>query len=255
MDYEKTVNNFKSMTAKKSFEGKRIIILFSLCFLCTFFALSDTAFASGFYTPVEAQIPFYTEKVSNNGSVTYNVRIEGTKGSEPMPAATEITVKAGESGHFDINITEPGTYIYKVYQKKGSSGNVQYDDRVYDVHLCVVNGNNNSLSCTVAVMLANSSTKPDKLDFTNKSTGSNPPPSIDPNPPKPGPPVKGGGASSKTGENTGTLIAIYCGIMGLLIAGAVVYIVLKNRTKKIAEEPLNEAVTEEFAGENEDNTQ
>ena len=246
-------NNRNSIRSMFGFIGKGKTVLFFLCFLYTFLALSGTASAKTFYTPVTAQIPFYTEKVSYNVYATYTIRIEDEKGGEPMPDTNSITVKAGETGCFNVTVTEPGTYVYRIYQEKGLSTDTHYDDKVYDVYLCVMNENNNNLSYMVSVLLSNSSTKPDKLSFVNTGSGNNPPIVVPPETPPT--PVKGGGASSKTGENTGMLIAIYAGIMGLLVAGAVAYIVLKNRSKKLAGEPLTETVSTEESAENEDSTQ
>ena len=114
-----------------------------------------------------------------------------------------------------------------------------YDERVYDVYVCVVNDANNELTYTVSVTLAGSATKPDKIAFANSKKASPPPSggSTETIPVNNSPEKAAFGRSSKTGENTAVRVAIYAGTLGVLIVGAVVYIILMNRkSKKTAEE-------------------
>ena len=222
--------------------GKRIILFF-LCFLYAFFALSLSASAKGIYDPVTVQIPVYCDKVNGEPKATYEIHLEKLNDKDPDPVKDIITVDASKVGYYELTLTEPETVTYRVYQQKGTAGSIKYDDKVYEVSVCVVNDSNDKLVYTVSVTLAGSATKPDHIGFTNikKST---PQPSEETPPPDPDDPAKkrSGAASVKTGENTMKLIAIYGSVMGVLVAGAVLYIILKNRkTKETGDEQPKES--------------
>ncbi len=216
--------------------GKRIILFF-LCFLYAFFALSLSASAKGIYDPVTVQIPVYCDKVSNTPKANYEIHMDTVSAGAPAPASDTITVDAAKVGYFELTVNEPETLQYRIYQKKGSEGSIKYDDKVYDVYVCVVNDANNELTYTLSVTLAGSATKPDHVGFTNiKKTTPQPseetPPPASEEPPK----KKSGASSSKTGDQMWKMIAIYGSVMGVLLIGAVIYIVIKKRKSKAAED-------------------
>lgn len=216
-----------------SADGKRIL-LFLVCFLYAFFGLSLSSQAKGIYDPVTVQIPVYCDKVNGEPKATYEIHLEKINDKDPDPTADIITVDAAKVGYYELTVTEPETFTYRVYQQKGSAGSIKYDDKVYEVSVCVVNDSNNELNVTVSVTLAGSATKPDHIGFTNikKST---PQPSEETPPPNPDDPAakkKSGASSSKTGDNTMKLVAIYGSVMGVLLIGAVLYVILKNRKTK-----------------------
>ncbi len=211
-------------------------ILFS-AFCTLFLLLSFSVSAKEVYTPIQAQIPVYCEEISGEETATYTIKMENPDSRAPKPDKDSITVKGAQTAFFVLNVTEPGTFVYKVYQGKGSDKNIQYDEKVYDVYLCVLNDDNNNLIYTISVTLSGTSEKPEKIEFTNKKTIEPPsdnPPSDKPaedNPPKKVNPPSGhvDGRSSKTGENNGYLIGIYGGVMVLLAIGAVVYVLIKRK--------------------------
>lgn len=219
--------------------GRRSRVFLSLlCFLCAFFGLSASLHAMNLYAPVTVQVPVYCEKVNNDSKAVYQIRMECADKNKPKPAADTITVDGAKTGTFEITVSEPETLKYTVSQIKGSAGDVTYDERVYDVYVCVVNDANNELTYTVSVTLAGSATKPDKLLFANTKKAS-PSPSDDSAvtvPVNTSPEKAGFGRSSKTGENTTVRFAIYAGLLGILIIGAVIYIILINRKSRKSEE-------------------
>ena len=228
------MTNQTSWSYSKIRSGKGKFSIFFLCFLYAFLTLSAPVSAKN-YTPVTAEIPVYCEKVVNDPSATYLIRLELTKAGDPAPSETVLTVKSDQTGVFSIPVTEPGTYVYRIYQSKGTVANMKYDEEQYDVYLCVVNDSQCNLSYTLSVTAAASSTKPDKVKFTN-ILNKPVPPSPDPvvpedpiGPPKPG---KGGWFSGKTGENTMLYVAIYGGSIGALAIAAAVYIILKRKKDK-----------------------
>ena len=219
--------------------GRSRVFLSLLCFLCAFFGLSASLQAMNLYVPVTVQVPVYCEKVNNDSKAVYEIHMERADGNTPQPVAETITVDAAKTGMFEITVSEPGNLKYTVSQIKGSAAGVTYDERAYDVYVCVVNDANNDLTYTVSVTLAGSATKPDKIAFANTKKASPSPSggSTETIPVNNSPEKAAFGRSSKTGENTVVRVAIYAGTLGVLIVGAVVYIILMNRkSKKTAEE-------------------
>ena len=184
-------------------------ILFS-AFCTLFLLLSFSVSAKEVYTPIQAQIPVYCDEISGEETATYTIKMENPDSRAPKPDKDSITVKGAETAFFVLNVTEPGTFVYKVYQGKGSDKNIKYDEKVYDVYLCVLNDDNNNLIYTISVTLSGTSEN-------------NPPKKVNP------PSGHVDGRSSKTGENNGYLIGIYGGVMVLLAIGAAVYVLIKRK--------------------------
>ena len=228
----------KVLLFKKLCSGRRILIFF-LCFLYSFFSLSLPIHAEKLYSPITVQIPVYCDKVQNDSKAVYEIAIESLNADNPKPNVDTITVDAAKVGYFEVTATEPGTYTYRVSQNKGKVSSMKYDERVYEVYLCVVNDDSDNLTYTLSVTLAGSATKPDKIGFVNVKKVSPPPSEVTPEPePEENPKKSGARTSSKTGEYKLVRIAVYGGLMGLLILGAVVYIVMKNRKAKAPAEDV-----------------
>ena len=182
--------------------GRSRVFLSLLCFLCAFFGLSASLQAMNQYVPVTVQVPVYCEKVNNDSKAVYEIHMERADSNTPKPVAETITVDAAKTGMFEITVSEPGNLKYTVSQIKGSAGDVMYDERVYDVYVCVVNDANNELTYTVSVTLAGSATKPDKIAFANSKKASPSPSggSTETIPVNNSPEKAAFGRSSKTGE-------------------------------------------------------
>ena len=131
-----------SMRTKKLYLG--MITAFSAA------VLSLTAVAGNSVAPTSVSIPVSVSAVikddSGNASENYtsdemySIVIEpvssSDEGESHMPANTKLQLKAGESGEFGpIEFAEPGSYIYRIYEEKGSTEKMTYDDTIYDVNV------------------------------------------------------------------------------------------------------------------------
>ena len=146
-------------------------VLFARVLICVLFAVyfcSFAAHAERVYEPVDAVIPF--ECVNDTGveNVSFNIKLKAEDSGAPVPEDSLITLDKAGKGEFRITILEPGNYVYRVYQEKGNNSDVKYDDRKYDVHVCVLNGENDKLIYTVAVNYADTDVKPTALAFENE---------------------------------------------------------------------------------------
>ena len=152
------------------------IMLAVLCALISSIFISSKVFAENTNDPVEAVIEFDCLEPKNIQSVTYNIRIKSQDSNAPMPAQDSVKINQSGKGSFKITITEPGTYVYRVYQEKGIDPNVKYDDTEYDVYVYVTNGDSNKLTYMVSVNYADTDTKPSSMDFGNESSKGSAPP-------------------------------------------------------------------------------
>ena len=220
--------------AKQGRMGQALLLFVS--FFLIFYFVSIHTKASANYTPLSAKIPFYAQNVSANPSINYQITIEKKDSSTPAPDVDNLVIKCNQSGEFTVVVTEPGTYEYKVYQTKGNEAYVDYDKKVYDVFLCVVNDAGGELAYTVSATLEGSSVKPDRILFANRWTKTDPAPAPV-NPPKPEDEAGRNAAISniisfKTGEYRIVRIAVYAGIMLLIGIAAFVYVSVKKSQDK-----------------------
>ena len=220
--------------AKQGRIGQSLLLFVS--FFLIFYFVSIHTKASANYTPLSAKIPFYAQNVSANPSINYQITIEKKDSSTPAPDVDNLVIKCNQSGEFTVVVTEPGTYEYKVYQTKGKQAYVDYDKKVYDVFLCVVNDAGGELAYTVSATLEGSSVKPDRISFANRWTKTDPTPAPV-NPPKPEDEAERNATISniisfKTGEYRIVRIAVYGGIMLLIGIAAFVYVSVKKSQDK-----------------------
>lgn len=133
---------------------KKIITIIAVIIALT--GISTGAYAMNETT---AEIPV---EVKENGTVV----IESVDNA-PLPDDTEMDIS---NGSFIISYTEPDTYCYKIYQKKGSDKNTDYDDSVYEVIVSVLADDEGLLYSVVSVFNEGSDTKSDIASFVNTET-------------------------------------------------------------------------------------
>ena len=217
---------------------KRIGLLF-ISFAVLFLMISIRSFASGNYSPIDVKIPFECKADESGKEMQYEIFLKTVSEKAPAPKKDEKTVSAGKGGFFELHVTEPGTYVYRIGQKKGSSEEIIYEETQYDVYVYVVNSEQGELSHSLSVVNAKNDEKPDEIIFQNKMKPV-PTPEPDPDPPeepKPETPDDaagklynlGGMIASKTGEVNAVFVSLFGLSMFGLFAGALVYIAAKKK--------------------------
>ena len=77
--------------------------------------------------------------------IKYEIEVEVTLGGTvkiipnvncPIPQKTELTLKDGETGRFEIDLVEPGVFDYTV-QTVPDDRNIVFDDTVYSIKIYV----------------------------------------------------------------------------------------------------------------------
>ncbi len=149
------------------------IVCFNIICILSFCFNENWRITANAYESVYASISVEGMKISDNNSHTYEIVIESLDNSAPAPESDIIIITGSGIGAFNVEITEPGTYDYKIYEIPGSDKNVIYDDSVYYATVFVENAEDNSLKYSVSVKEENSDHKSDNVVFTNVSSSNN----------------------------------------------------------------------------------
>ena len=146
----------------------RITLAAFLCLVCLA-AVFSSSLTAGAYTPIKAVIPISCLKVSDSGASTYEIQIEQESPDAPMPNEKAIQVAQNGKGSFTIDITEPGTYRYRIFEKAGNDPNINYDKRTYIAAVFVENGADGKLVYSLSVSEFGKDSKLDGVDFKNEA--------------------------------------------------------------------------------------
>lgn len=123
------------------------------------------------YSTIEAIIPVSCLDILDSDQHIYQIAIESEDDTAPQPKSNILTVTDDGMGEFIIEITEPGTYLYKIYEKLGTDEDITYDNTIYDVTLFVINDNKNGLIYSVSVNISGNSSKSDRVFFKDIISG------------------------------------------------------------------------------------
>ena len=142
---------------------KKLIPAF-VCLLSLSVLLSgtQTAFA---YETVRVNIPVDCLEVYGNNTHTYELRIESENESSPMPVSDILTITEDSTGTFEIELTEPGTYHYSIYEVAGSDANIQYDSGRYNIEVYAENNENGGIGYTIIAFQEGADSKAEAIAF------------------------------------------------------------------------------------------
>ncbi len=121
------------------------------------------------------------------------------------------------------SFTEPGTYGYRIFERKGSDKDITYDDRSYEVTVFVTSDDDGNLEYQI-VLSDGSSVKPTSVKFVNTSEEDKPDITPTTKPSNPDPITRTGEVLSKYLPYG--LIAIALG------AGIIIFVIIRRRRDK-----------------------
>ncbi len=143
---------------------KKFLIPALVCLLSLFALLSgtQTAFA---YETIRVNIPVNCLTVYGNDTHTYELKIETENESSPEPVSDILTMTEESTGAFEIDLSEPGTYHYSIYEVTGSDANIRYDSSRYNIVVYAENSENGGLGYSMTAYRAGSDSKADRIAF------------------------------------------------------------------------------------------
>ena len=159
------------MRSKRMKSFTAAVMIFAVLFSFASLPVSGAAFE---YDPVTIKIPFSVAKTDIEDNAPFDVVIEPKDSSCPVPDKSEVTIYGNGSGSFEITVDEPGTYDYKIYERKGADSDIDYDDTSYTVSVFVTSNDKNELEYQM-ILSDGSSVKPTSVIFENKASGGTPP--------------------------------------------------------------------------------
>ena len=111
--------------------------------------------------------------------IKYEIEVEVTLGGTvkiipnvncPIPQKTELTLKDGETGRFEIDLVEPGVFDYTV-QTVPDDRNIVFDDTVYSIKIYVTE-NVDKLEANMIATKSEEKYSGSKLIFVNSEESS-----------------------------------------------------------------------------------
>ena len=139
--------------------------------LLSFFVVPFYRIAALAYVTAAAEIPVNCLEIPDDKTHTYTIFIESENEVSPEPKSDTLEITENGTGKFEIEIDEPGTFLYRIYEKPGDEDDIQYDENVYYVTVFVENADENELRYAVSAAVAGSDEKPDQIVFENKTLG------------------------------------------------------------------------------------
>ncbi|MBR3630575.1 MAG: hypothetical protein IKN55_08925 [Oscillospiraceae bacterium] len=135
-----------------------------VCLLSLLFLLSgmQTVFA---YETIRVNIPVNCLAVNGNNTHTYELIIVTEDDNAPKPVSDTLTIKEDSSGTFEIDLTEPGTYHYTIYEVAGSDAAKQYDSSRYNIVVYAENNENDGLRYSITAYKAGTESKAERISF------------------------------------------------------------------------------------------
>ena len=114
---------------------------------------------------VTARIPVVCEEVDSEE--TFHYQLKGSPSQYEEIEQTELELKSGEKGYFQISYHYPGTYHYTVSQIAGTDKKTTYDNTEYQVDVYVTESENGELFAQPILYLKGEDEKKAELAFKN----------------------------------------------------------------------------------------
>ena len=143
---------------------RKFFITAMVCLLSLFAFLPGTQSVFAYET-IRVSIPVDCLEVYGNNKHTYNLKIESENESFPTPVSDILTIAEDGSGAFEIELTEPGTYYYSIYEVAGNDANIQYDSSRYNITVFTENNEDGGLHCTITACRAGADSKAESISF------------------------------------------------------------------------------------------
>ena len=132
------------------------------CFVFPFLNIRALA-----YVTLEAEIPVTCLEIPDGKTHTYTIIIESENEVSPVPKSDTLEITENGTGKFEIDIDEPGTFVYKVYEKEGNEPDIKYDQNIYSVTVFVEDVSDSTLKYAVVAKIEGKDEKPDLIEFKN----------------------------------------------------------------------------------------
>lgn len=157
---------------------RRITTATFMClFLLFIFFLAKTRVYA--YATIGAKIPVSCIDVSSDDMYIYEIKIESESEDSPEPTHDILKIMENSTGYFEINITEPGTFNYRIYEVEGNDTSVKYDRNIYSINVFVENSTEDNLTYAIVAKIIGRDNKPENIEFQNVMIAHEDPSAVD----------------------------------------------------------------------------
>lgn len=140
--------------------------------LALLFVLLAGALRAAAHTAIEAEIPVSCLRFSDDGRHTYTIRIESEKAAAPAPSSDTLVIGEDGQAAFSITVTEPGTFVYRIYEEAGDDPDIEYDKNIYNASVFAESGEDGQLTYSVVAGIEGKDIKADSITFEGRELGS-----------------------------------------------------------------------------------
>lgn len=145
-------------------KARRAVCCLVVCLLSALF-YPFCAISSKAYEKERIEIPVICLDVEELDEHIYDISIETEDPFAPVPLSDTLSISKNGTGYFEIEIDEPGTFVYNVYEHKGDEPDIEYEERAYTITLYVETNENDELLCAVSATINGTDVKSDEISF------------------------------------------------------------------------------------------
>ena len=155
---------------------RKLLRLVGICTL-SFFVFFNECVNVGSYNAITAQIPVKCVYMPEFDDYTYDLSIEPVSDGSPIPNERNLSVLHDNTGVFTINVSQPGTFRYKIFEsytddeiiiQDGIIYNIQHDMSVYYITLFVTENDDGKMNYSITATADENEFKTDSVKFKDK---------------------------------------------------------------------------------------
>lgn len=146
---------------------RRCFCCLAVCLLSFFVFPCCTAFA-GTYEKEHLEIPVMCLDVEGLEDHIYRVTITTEDPLAPLPQTDTLQINQNGRGQFEIDIDQPGTFVYNIFETEGDEDDIEYEQTVYTVTVYVETNANDELLYSVTAAVNGMPVKSEEIQFQDK---------------------------------------------------------------------------------------
>lgn len=144
------------------------------CFCClavcllSLFVIPFCAVTARAYEKEHLEIPVMCLDVEDLDDHIYSIRITTEDPLAPVPLTDTLMINENGVGHFEIDIDEPGTFVYNVFEPQGDEDDIEYEQTVYTVTVYVETNENDELLYSMSSAVNGRNVKSEEIQFQDR---------------------------------------------------------------------------------------
>lgn len=146
---------------------RRYFCCLAVCLLSLFF-VPLCALSAEAYEKVHLVIPVICLDVEDLDDHIYRIKITTDDPFAPAPLSDTLDIAQNGTGQFEIDIDEPGTFVYEIFEHEGDEPDIDYEPTVYTITVYVELGEDDELLYAMAAAVDGRDVKSEEIQFQDK---------------------------------------------------------------------------------------